>query len=307
MTLLEIKHQPDKSGFTIIYPEGWDGPVLSGGMRMIKKETVDRFRLVIIALNCLLASLSLINLYTIAAGAVVVDIPEETDFAWTIDTKYEEATFLGNFTVENRGLYDISNLDIHAIVRSERGNELVDYVQEDLIIPSGQKRTFYIVAEMPFEKIDMDEWRELMVNDSVFYLDVDIRASYLWGLGTFVVDDVLEYPWEAPLSQMENGTDEDIVELLRDMVLGDEDIGGFVEEISEDVATSPLLKKIDWDGASLRIESWPLGENTSRIITRLSLDVFGGKHSLTFEVSIIIKQEVEGYEITFEGFSFDYM
>ena len=175
-------------------------------MRMIKKETVDRFRLVIIALNCLLASLSLINLYTIAAGAVAVDIPEETDFAWTIDTKNAEATFLGNFTVENRGLYDISNLDIHAIVRSERGNELVDYVQEDLIIPSGQKRTFHIVAEMPFENIDMDEWRELMVNDSVFYLDVDIRASYLWGLGTFVVDDVLEYPWKAPLKYMENQT-----------------------------------------------------------------------------------------------------
>ena len=83
---------------------------------------------------------------------------------------------------------------------------------------------------------------------------------------------------------MENRTDDDIVELLRGVVLGDEDIGGFVEEISEDVATSPLLKKIDWEGASLRIESWPLGENTSRIITKLSLDIFGGRHSLTFEV-----------------------
>lgn len=273
---------------------------------MIRKEHADRFRLVIIALNCLMASLSMVNLYTIAAGAVAVDIPKETDFAWTVDTRYEEAVFLGNFTVENRGLYDISNLDIHAVVLSERGNELVDYVREDLIIPSGQKKTFHIEAEMPFEKIDMDEWRELMVNDSVFYLDVDIRATYLWGLGTFVVDDVLEYPWEAPLKHLENQTDGEIVELLRDVVLGGEEVGDFVREISEDLVDSPLLKKIDWADASLRIESWPIAENTSRIITRLSLDIMGGRHTLTFQISFIIEQEVEGYEFTFEGFSFDY-
>ncbi|UCF09077.1 MAG: hypothetical protein JSW28_05180 [Thermoplasmata archaeon] len=273
---------------------------------MKRKDAVIRFRLVVIALNCLLASISLINLYTVSVGAVKVDIPEETDFAWTIDTKHEEATFLANFTVENRGLYDIQNLDIHAVVISEKGNRLVDYVQEDLTIPSRQKKTFNIVAQMPFENIDTKEWRGLMVNDSVFYLDVDIRANYLWGLGTFVVDDVLEYPWEAPLTQTNNGTDEEIVDLVRYVVSGDADLDDFVRTLLDDAGGSALITGFDFNDASLRIESWPIGENTSRIITRLGLDVFNGKHSLTFEFSFILKMEVDEYEIAFEGFSFDY-
>jgi len=184
-------------------------------MRLDNKVAVAKFRILVIALNCLLATLSLANLYTIAAGAVEVEIPEEQDFAWSIDTKYEEANFLANFTVKNNGLYDITDLDIHAIVSSEKGTMLVDYNQEDLTIPSGHVKKFNIFAVMPFERIDIDEWRNLMYNDSVFYLDVDITAYYLWGLGKFVVDDTLEYSWEAPLKKIGNSTEGYIIELIK--------------------------------------------------------------------------------------------
>lgn len=270
------------------------------------KETVVRFRLVVIALNCLLASLSLINLYTIAAGAVSVDIPDENDFAWAIDTKSEEASFLGDFTVENSGLYDITDLDIHAIVRTEKGNMLVDYHQNDLTIPSGHVRRFNIDVVLPFDRIDMDEWKNLMINDSVFYLDVDIRANYLWGLGTFVVDDTLEYLWEAPVTKIENKTDEYFVELLKYIVLENADMSGFIDMVTEKVGDNALLSKFDWNDASLRLESWPLGDNTSRIIATLSLDVLAGRRCLTFEISILLKEENERYEINFEDFSFSY-
>jgi len=275
-------------------------------MRLISKEAVVRFRMVVIALNCLLASMSLINLYTIAAGAVKVEIPEEEDFAWMIDTKYDEANFLANFTVTNNGLYDIYDLDIHAIVRSEKGTMLIDYRQNDLTIPSGHVKKFNIFAIMPFDRIDMDEWRGLMFNDSVFYLDVDITANYLWGLGKFVVDDTLAYPWEAPLNHLGNMTDDIIVELIKYVFSENADMNGFIDMLSEEVSDNPILTRFDWNDASLRLESWPLGDNTSRMIVRVSLDVLNGRRTITLELIMIVKLEVDEYDVKYEDFNITY-
>jgi hypothetical protein len=275
-------------------------------MSSMKKETVVRFRLVVIALNCLLASLSLINLYTVASGAIEVDIPEETDFAWTVDTSTDEATFLADFTVVNNGIYDITDLDIHAIVTTESGTLLVDYTQNDLIIPAGEIKRFNIFAKMPFDRVDIDEWRNLMMNDSVFYLDVDITANYLWGLGEFVVDDTLAYDWEAPLGKMANNTDDTVLDLIRYIFTDDLDLDGFVDYVAQKVNENPILTAFDWNNAELRVESWPAGYNTSRITAILTMDILGGRRTLTFEASFILKWEDDDYEVKFEDFNFQY-
>lgn len=276
-------------------------------MRLDNRVAVARFRILVMALNCLLATLSLANLYTIAAGAVEVEIPEEQDFAWSIDTKYEEANFLANFTVKNNGLYDITDLDIHAIIRSEKGTMLVDYSQEDLTIPSGHVKKFNIFAVMPFERIDLDEWRNLMYNDSVFYLDVDITAYYLWGLGKFVVDDTLEYPWEAPFSKIENSTQDYIIELVKYIFKENADLNDFMEIVAEKINEDPLLTRFDWKDAWLRIESWPLGDNTSRMIVRVTMDLLTGRHSITFEIILWMKLEADYYDVKFEDFNINFI
>ncbi|UCG69274.1 MAG: hypothetical protein JSV09_16095 [Thermoplasmata archaeon] len=265
-----------------------------------------KFRMVVIAANCLLASLSLINLYTIAAGAVDVEIPEEEDFAWSIDTRYDEANFFANFTVTNNGLYDIADLDIHAIVRSEAGTMLIDYSQKDLTIPSGHERKFNIIAVLPFDRIDMDEWRNLMFNDSVFFLDVDITASYLWGLGRFVVDDTLEYPWEAPAKKIGNKTGGYVIELLKYVVSENADLDGFMDMVADEVGNNVILGRFDWNDASLRMESWPLGDNTSRMVVTVTMDVLSGRRQVTFEIIFIMKLEDDGYDVKFEDYRFDY-
>ncbi len=269
------------------------------------KENVIRFRMVVIALNCLLATLSLVNLYTIATGAIQVEIPEETDFAWTIDTKYDEANFLANFTVTNQGIYDIEDLDIHAVLRTEKGTMLIDYCQNDLSIPSGHVKIFNINAVMPFERIEYDEWRSLMINDSVFYLDVYIKANYLWGLGTFIVDDTLEYAWEAPLTKIGNETNNQIAGLLKYLLLEKGDVDGFMDKVMEDVWDNEWLGKFDWVDATLRLESWPQGDNTSKMIIRVTLDVMDGMRTVTFELELMFKMEDGEYDVTMEDFRFD--
>ncbi len=273
---------------------------------MIKKSTVIRFRMVIIALNCLLASLSLINLYTVASGAIKVDIPEETDFAWTIDTSTEEASFFADFTVENRGVYDITDLDIHARIFTESDSLLIDYWQNDLTIPSGEVRKFDIKALMPFENIDLEEWRTLMVNDSVFYLDVDITANYLWGLGRFVVDDVLEYEWEAPLDNISSNSDSNVVEFIKYIVNDIAEPSGIISYFSENIMDNPIVKAFNWDNVEVRIESWPQGDNTSQMFVILTMDVLSGRRTVIFEIEFFLKMDGEEFEFTFENFNFRY-
>jgi hypothetical protein len=262
--------------------------------------------MVIIALNCILASLSLINLYTVTSGAIKVDIPEESDFAWTVDTADEEASFLADFTVENKGVYDISDLNIHAIVRTEAGSLLVDYRQNDLSIPSGEIKKFNILANMPFDRINTDEWKGLMVNDSKFYLDVDITANYLWGLGTFVVDDTLEYDWEAPFGKITNNTNDEVVKLLEYVLFENSDLNGFVDYVTTSIRNNPLLTTFNWNNAEVRIESWPHGENTSQIIVILTMDILGGRRTLTFETIFLLNMDDDEYDLEFEDFNFRY-
>jgi hypothetical protein len=242
----------------------------------------------------------------VASGAIKVDIPEETDFAWTIDTKTEEASFLADFTVENQGVYDITDLDIHAIITTEEGTMLIDYRKENLEIQSGHVQKFNIFAVMPFENLDFDELKSLMVNDSIFYLDVDITADYLWGLGKFVVDDTLEYVWEAPFENLGNMTDDTIVQLISYVISANSDLDGLVDYVSDNIQNIPLMKTFDWNNAEMRIESWPQGDNTSNIIVLLTLDILGGRRTLTFELKFQLKTENEENELKFQDFDFRY-
>jgi hypothetical protein len=257
-------------------------------------------------LNLLLASISLANLYTIVAGAVEVDIPAEDDFAWTIDTRDEEANFMANFTVTNHGLYDITDLDIRAKVFTEKGNLLIDYRYQNLLIPSGKTNRFNIYATLPFHNIDPEEWRHLLVNDSVFYLDVDISANYLWGLGRFVVDEVLAYPWEAPINQIEIGRDESITEIITLVTEENPSTGEVAEKILDEWSSNPILARFYWGDAYIRLEFWPQGDNISQVNLIYSLDLFKGKRTVIFQIEFLIKKEADTYEIEFEDFSFKY-
>jgi len=339
-------------------------------MAVEKERIVDKIKIIVVALNCILAAVTLISLYTIATGAVEVDIPDENDFAMAIDTKTREAKFIANFTVTNHGLYDITDVDIQAVVSTEKGNVLIEYNDKDLAIPSGHARKFDIVAVLPFEKIDVEEWKGLMRNDSVFYLDVDIRANYLWGLASFNVDETLEFPWVAPInetggafdeyymellnfiiageeyidiflekldemkmeldeyvaellahiiikgedldafadliSEIDSNIDNHYVDLLALVLAGEENVDVFVDAVKEIFVEGGILSDFSWEDLSVQFELWPLGENTSRIISKLNLELYEDSRTLTFDLRMILIKEVDGYNITMESFGINY-
>jgi hypothetical protein len=166
------------------------------------KQNLARLKTVVIVLNCVVAALALLNLISVGAGAIRVDIPTKEDFTWDVDLEQHMVVFTGNFSVTNKGLYDIKNVDISAVLRDEKGGRLITYENEGLTIEAGQSRTFDIVALMKMDDLNLTQIVKLLLKDSIFYLDVDIEATYMWGLSTFKVDETLAYPWEAPVRQL---------------------------------------------------------------------------------------------------------
>lgn len=271
-----------------------------------KRTVVERLRVVIIALNIFIAAFSLVNLSTLAFDAIRVDVPGEDDFSWVVDTRQEGTTFKSDFTVTNHGIYDIYDLDIEAVLLDGKGRTLIEYAQEDLLIKAGEVKTFTIAAFLPFEKFELEELLELLARDSVFYLDVDIHASFMWGFSEFSVDDTIEQPWEAPLKKyLGNDTSDALADILLDRL---PPASGIVDRLARAGLASILRslgeRGIAGDNWVVHIEGQPPEGNTTPVNGYVEFEVFGG-YDARMDFAALVTETEEGttideLEVTFD-------
>ena len=116
----------------------------------------------------------------------------------------------------------------------------------------------------------------------------------------------MEYPWEAPVRKLEENTSTHVADLIKFLVSEDASIDGFMDMVAEEFGDNPSIGVIDWSEASLRLESWPLGDNRSRMVISVSMDLLGGRRTITFEMTLLLKKEAEKYDISLEDFRFDF-
>ena len=254
------------------------------------RKLIIKLKPVIVALNILMAAISLINLATLAAGAIKVDAPAEEDFAWIVDSEENLATFLADFTVKNHGIYDIDDVNIHAQITDERGALLVDYRQDGLTIPHGTIKVFNISALLPLERVAPSTVVYLLLNDSVFHLHLDITATTMWGLSHFSVDQTLDYPWKSPVKAFaENNTFDWLATEGTSYLFGNTES---LELGAADTATRLEMILDEWiTGAdvTVHVEYYPTGIDSSVITGYLHLEAMNGFISIdlvTFRVTI---------------------
>lgn len=104
--------------------------------------------------------------------------------------------------MSNHGAYDIDDIDINVELQTETGQELIDFEKNDLLVSRGSDKSFDIMVTLAMEDISLVDWLSLIYKDTVLRLVVDVDASYMFGLIHFTVDEVLEYPWNAPLGNL---------------------------------------------------------------------------------------------------------
>jgi hypothetical protein len=165
-----------------------------------KRDLVKRFGTVLIVANALVAFLTLTNLFLIAAGAIQVDVPDADDLDYDYDTDSSVLKVETAFTVQNKGIYAVKHLDISSRLTTSSGFELVSYDSRDLRVDAGETRTFPVTIDIPLDMLVDEEMIRLLVEDTTFVLKVKVRALYTMGLTQFRSDEIMEYPWKAPLA-----------------------------------------------------------------------------------------------------------
>lgn len=169
------------------------------GSPRARQAILRQFGALVIVLNAVVAAISLSDMCLLASGAVKVEPPTEKDFSWHFDQERNAIVFCGNYTVQNRGFYDITDLDIGASVRSAGGAILVQYARHGLRIPAFGGGRYPIVAEMPLEKLLDLDYGSMLLNGTHFDIHVALGASYILGMARFRSDETIKYPWKPPL------------------------------------------------------------------------------------------------------------
>jgi len=165
----------------------------------MNKENLKFVRIAAISLSIMLGTLTLCNLLTVMTHGIQLDIPDENEYSWAIDPVEMKFLFMSQFSVKNKGAYDIDDIDIRANIITDSGRELLRFQEENLAVSRGSTKSFDLLVEIGLDNIELENWLVLLYRDTTLNLMVDIDAEYMFGLIHMTVDEVLEYPWDAPL------------------------------------------------------------------------------------------------------------
>jgi len=155
-----------------------------------------------LVMSCVVATLTICNLLTIATKSIEVDIPTEEDIRWSIDPQQKEILFRTSFAVKNHGTYDISDIDVAAKLVKDNDNSLISFEKQDMIVLRGSDKTFDLLISLDLDTISWFDWLSLMYKDTTLQLVLDIDASYMFGLVDFTVDEIIEIPWSPPIANL---------------------------------------------------------------------------------------------------------
>jgi hypothetical protein len=168
----------------------------------MKRKAIRNYRTILVAANALVAFLSLTNLFFIAAGAIVVDVPDADDLLYEYDPANRTLLVDTSFTIKNSGIYSVKHLDIAATLCTDTGYCLVEFIESDLRVPPGEERVFPVSVALDIERLADPEMLRFLVDEGAFELNVKVRAEYTMGLTEFRSEESIWYPWIPPLDQL---------------------------------------------------------------------------------------------------------
>jgi len=274
----------------------------------MKKEQLKMVRIIAIIFSCLVASLTLCNLITVTTHGVNFELPEnEDDVKIAYDPLNNDLLFITDFQVKNQGTYDINDIDIKANLYNEKGNEIIDFIKNDLVVSRGSNKNFEIVVSLDLDKVSLSEWLSLIYKDTYFKLNVDVDATYMFHLIDVTVDEEIIFPWTSPLTKfIENNS------IIKDLIsLIENSSAKKVINKSEDVdLVKKLLKNRFYEETykelyKLEFEVFNISNFSKKIITKIQAYLPKIEVMLNLEFSIDIKYDKNVIFSEIKGVSID--
>ncbi len=255
----------------------------------MNKEQLKYIRLTAIIFSCLVASLTLCNLFTVATHGVNFETPQTENVKIAYDPLNQDLLFLTNFKVKNHGAYGIDDIDINAKLFNDNNIELVDFSKNDLVVPRGSNKLVDLAVALDLDKISILEWISLIYKDTNFKLLVDIDAAYMFNLIDITVDEEILIPWTSPLKNiLENQTIINSLFTIIENAINE----SFIEKPSEvsvieDIIDNKHYKNTYFDRYSIEINFDHISNFTKKMST--SLEVFLPKIDSTLKLDFNIE------------------
>lgn len=164
----------------------------------MNRQQLAYVRVVALIMAGLVASLTLGNLFTIATKGISVTLPTEDEIQWSIDPVQREILFRTAFSVNNQGVYDISDIDISAHLVKADLTPLFSFEKQDMVVVHGKNTTFDLLIPIDLDKISLLDWLSLIYKNTTLKLLLDIDAYYMYGLIEFTANEIIDVPWAQP-------------------------------------------------------------------------------------------------------------
>jgi hypothetical protein len=173
----------------------------------MNRQQLTYVRVVALIMAGLVATLTIGNLFTVATKGISVDLPTEEDIQWSIDPLQKEILFRTAFSVNNQGIYDISDIDISAQLVKADHTPLFSFEKQDMVVMHGKNTTIDLLIPIDLDKISFFDWFSLIYKNTTLQLLLDIDALYMFGLVEFTANEVIDVPWsQPPLNLSDNKT-----------------------------------------------------------------------------------------------------
>ena len=173
----------------------------------MNRQQLTYFRVVALIMAGLVATLTIGNLFTIATKGISVSLPTEEDVQWSIDPVQKEILFRTSFSVNNQGVYDISDIDIAAHLVKDDKTTLFSFEKHDMVVLHGTNTTIDLLIPIDLDSISFFDWFSLIYKSTTLKLLLDIDALYMFGLVEFTANEVIDVPWaQPPLNLSDNKT-----------------------------------------------------------------------------------------------------
>lgn len=272
------------------------------------KKNLVYVRITAILLSSMVASLTFLNVVTVATHAIEFEIPEEGDFQWAVDPVGQRLIFITNFTVRNQGAFDITKLNIAATVETSNHSRLIDFEEKNLAVIHGEDKTFTVLVSLSADALEPSEWFGLLVSNDELSLTLDIDADYMFGLVHVTVDEVIEYPWQAPLSKaaMENAAVSAFGTLLDMAEKGLVTAMDYVEPAVLELLASLNELRLDIPGGGeFLLDAFAIDNGTWELACHLSGPL--GDGSASFSIRVLAGISDAGMWADIKGVSFEYV
>jgi len=149
----------------------------------MKKMHVTLLRAVIGALNLIVAALVATSLYPVVTGSFKLILPEDKDVSWEIEG--EELILKTNFTIDNGGFYDITDVDVFLRVSNRTGKEIIaDSLRID-VIKSMSRHVQAVEVPIKLRTFIKEGLDYLVFENDVLKMHVDINAKYTFRIVEF--------------------------------------------------------------------------------------------------------------------------